>query len=91
VDLDLESLQDLRHKAMCRQTKASGEKRLKHDQFALGLRNLLHPRDTPNSTAKTPQLLHILHANQGNPRNAELHRITRMQFHRRHVAQGILE
>jgi hypothetical protein len=31
VDLDLESLQDLRHKAMSRQAKASGEKRLKHD------------------------------------------------------------
>jgi hypothetical protein len=31
VDLDLKSLQDLRHKAMCRQAEASGEKRLKHD------------------------------------------------------------
>jgi hypothetical protein len=31
VDLDLKSLQDLRHKAMCREAKASGEKRLKHD------------------------------------------------------------
>jgi hypothetical protein len=31
VDLDLKSLQDLRHKAMCGQAKASGEKRLKHD------------------------------------------------------------
>jgi hypothetical protein len=37
VDLDLKPLQDLRHKAMCRHTKASGEKCLKHDQLALGL------------------------------------------------------
>jgi hypothetical protein len=31
VDLDLESLQDLRHESMCRQTKAGGEKSFKHD------------------------------------------------------------
>jgi hypothetical protein len=78
VDLDLKSLQDLRHKAMCRQTKASGEKRLKHDQLALGLRNLLRPQDTLHSAAKIPKLLHILNADRGNPRNAELHRITQM-------------
>jgi hypothetical protein len=77
VDLDLKSLQDLRHKAMCRQTKASGEKRLKNDQFALGLGNLLRPRDTTHSAAKISKLLHILHADRGNPRDAELHRITR--------------
>jgi hypothetical protein len=70
VDLDLESLKDLRHKAMCGQAKASGEKRLKHDQLALRLGNLLRPRDTPNSAAKINQLLHILHADRGNPRNA---------------------
>jgi hypothetical protein len=54
VDLDLKSLQDLRHKAMCRQMKANGEKRLKHDQLALGLGNLLRPQDTTNSAAKIP-------------------------------------
>jgi hypothetical protein len=90
VDLDLKPLQDLRHKAMCRQTKASGEKSLKHDQLALGLGNLLRPRDTPHSTAKIPKLLHILNADRGNLRNAELHRITRSQLLRRHIAQGIL-
>jgi hypothetical protein len=78
VDLDLKSLQDLRHKAMCRQTKANGEKCLKHDQLALGLENLLRPWDTPHSAAKISKLLHILNADRGNPRNAELHRITRM-------------
>jgi hypothetical protein len=67
VDLDLKSLHDLHHKAMCRQTKASCEKRLKHDQLALGLGNLLRLRDTPNSAAKIPQLLHILNADRGNP------------------------
>jgi hypothetical protein len=64
VDLDLKSLQDLRHKAMCRQTKASGEKRLKNDQLALRLGNLLRPRDTPHSAAKISKLLHVLHADQ---------------------------
>jgi hypothetical protein len=67
VDLDLKSSQDLRHKAMHRQAKASGEKSLENDQLALGLGNLLRPRDTPNSTAKISQLLHILHTDQGNP------------------------
>jgi hypothetical protein len=77
VDLDLKSLQDLRHKVMCRQMKASGEKCLKNDQLALGLGNLLRTRDTPHSTAKISKLLHVLHVDRGNPRDAELHRITR--------------
>jgi hypothetical protein len=89
VDLDFKSLQDLRHKPMCRQTKASGEKCLENDQLALGLGNLLRPRDTPNPAAKISQLLHILHADRGNPRNAELHRITWMLLRRRHIARGI--
>jgi hypothetical protein len=54
VDLDLKPLQDLRHKATCRQTKASSEKCLKNDQLALGLGNLLHPRDTPTPLPKYP-------------------------------------
>jgi hypothetical protein len=54
VDLDLKSLQDLRHKAMCRQTKASGEKRLKHDQLALGLGNLLRAGTRPTPLPKYP-------------------------------------
>jgi hypothetical protein len=54
VDLDLKSLQDLRHKAMCRQTKASGEKRLKHDQLALRLGNLLYPETRPTPLPKYP-------------------------------------
>ena len=67
MDLDLKSLQNLHHKAMCRQTKASGEKHLKHDQLALGLENLLRPRDMTHSAAKIPELLHILHADRENP------------------------
>jgi hypothetical protein len=78
VDLDLESLQDLHHKSMCRQTKASGDKRLKHDQLAFWLGNLLRPRDTPHSAAKISKLLHILNADRGNPRHTKLHYITRM-------------
>jgi hypothetical protein len=78
VDLDLELLQYLRHESMCRQTKTSGEKRLKHDQFALRLGDLLRSRDTPHSAAKISKLLHILNADRGNPRHAKLHCITRM-------------
>jgi hypothetical protein len=36
------------------------------------------PRDTPNVVPKIPQLLHILHANQGNPQNAELHHMAQL-------------
>jgi hypothetical protein len=78
VDLDFKSPQDLRHKSMCRQAKASDEKCLKNDQLALRLGNLLRPWDTLNPAAKISQLLHILHADRGNLQNAELHRITRM-------------
>jgi hypothetical protein len=76
VNLDFEFLQNLRHKTMSRQTKASGEKCLKNNQLTLGLRNLLCPRDTPNPTAKISQLLHILHADRRHPRNTEFHCIT---------------
>jgi hypothetical protein len=78
VDLDLKSLQDLHHKSMCRKTKASGEKCLKHDQLTLGHGNILRPWDMPHSAAKISKLLHILHADRGNPRTAELYYITRM-------------
>jgi hypothetical protein len=86
VDLDLESLQDLRHESMRRQTKASGEKSLKNDQLAFWLGDLLRPRDMPHSAAKISKLLHILHADRGHPRHAKLHCITKMQLLRRHVA-----
>jgi hypothetical protein len=78
VDLDLESSQDLCHESMCRQTKASGEKRFKHDQLALRLGDLLRPRNTPHSAAKIPKLLHILNTDRGDLRHAKLHCITRM-------------
>ena len=63
---------------MCRQTKASGEKRFKHDQLALRLGDLLRPRNTPHSAAKISKLLHILNTDRGDPRHAKLHCITRM-------------
>jgi hypothetical protein len=49
VDLDLEYTQDLCHKSMRRQTKASGEKSLEYDQLAFRLGDLLRPgtRATP--------------------------------------------
>jgi hypothetical protein len=77
VNLDFELLQNLRHKTMCRQTKASDEKCLKNNQFALGLGNLLCPRDTPNLAAEISQLLHILHADRRHPRNTKFHYVTR--------------
>jgi hypothetical protein len=40
---------------MRRQTKAGDEKCLKNNQFALGLGNLLRPRDTPNPAATVPE------------------------------------
>ena len=52
MDLDLKSSQDLRHKAMCRQAKASGEKSLENDQLDLGLGNLLRPRTCPTLLPK---------------------------------------
>jgi hypothetical protein len=77
MNLDFELLQNLRHKTMRKQTKAGDEKCLKNNQFALGLGNLLCPRDTPNPAAKIPQPLHILHADRRHPRNTEFHYITR--------------
>jgi hypothetical protein len=54
MNLDFELLQNLRHKTMRRQTKTSDEKCLKNNQFALGLGNLLCPRDTPTPPPKYP-------------------------------------
>jgi hypothetical protein len=67
VDLDIEPLQDLRHETMRRKTKAGDEERLEHNQFTLGLRNLLSAQHAPNTVTKVPQLLHLLLANRGNP------------------------
>jgi hypothetical protein len=71
MNLDFELLQNLRHKTMRRQAKSGDEKRLKNNQFALGLGDLLHPRDPTNPAAKIPQPLHILNAGQRYPRNTE--------------------
>jgi hypothetical protein len=49
VDLDLKPLQDHRHKAMCRQTKAGGEKRLKttNSPSSSGTSSALGTQPTP--------------------------------------------
>jgi hypothetical protein len=54
VDLDFESTQNLCHKSMRGQTKASDEKSLEDDQLAFWLGDLLRPRDTCYSAAKYP-------------------------------------
>jgi hypothetical protein len=77
MNLDFELLQNLRHKMMHRQAKSDDEKCLKNNQFALGLGDLLRPRDPTNPAAKIPQPLLILNAGQRYPRNTEFHCITR--------------
>jgi hypothetical protein len=76
---------------MCGQTKASSEKSLEHNQFAFWLGDLLRPRDTCHSAAEITKLLHVLHADRGHPRHAELHCDTGAQLLRRHIAQRLLE
>jgi hypothetical protein len=90
VDLDLESTQDLRHESMRRQTKASGEKCLEDDQLAFWLGDLLRPWDTRHSAVEISKLLHVVHVDQGHPRHAEFHCVTRMQLLRHHIAQRVL-
>jgi hypothetical protein len=87
VDLDVEPTQDFSHKSMCEQAKTSSEKSLEHNQLAFWLGDLLRPRDTCHSAAEITKLLHVLHADRGHPRHAELHCITGVQLHRRHIAQ----
>jgi hypothetical protein len=72
------------------QTKTSGEKSLKDDQLAFRLGDLLCPRDTRHFAAKITKLLHVLHANRGHPRHAELHCVAGAQLLRRHIAQRLL-
>jgi hypothetical protein len=74
---------------MCGQTKARSEKSLEHNQFAFWLGDLLRPRDTCHSAAEITKLLHVLHADRGHPRHAELHCVTGAQL-LRHIAQRLL-
>jgi hypothetical protein len=89
MNLDFELLQNLQHKTMRRQAKSGDEKRHKNNQFALGLGDLLRPRDPTNPATKIPQSLHILHAGQRHPRHIEFHCITWSQLRRRHSAREI--
>jgi hypothetical protein len=75
---------------MCGQTKAGSEKSLEHNQLAFWLGDLLRPRDTCHSAAEITKLLHVLHADRGHPRHAELHRVTGAQLLHRHIAQRLL-
>jgi hypothetical protein len=72
------------------QTKASGEERLEDNQLAFWLGDLLRPQDTCHSAAKITKLLHVLHADRGHPRHAELHCVAGTQLLRRHIAQRLL-
>jgi hypothetical protein len=91
VDLDVEPSQNFSHKSMCGQTKSGSEKSLEHNQFAFRLGDLLCPRDTCHSAAEITKLLHVLHADRGHPRHAELHCVTDAQLLRRHSAQRLLD
>jgi hypothetical protein len=90
VDLELKPTQNLCHKSMRRKTKAGCEKGPEDDQLAFWLGDLLRPWDTRHSAAKISKLLHVVHADQGHPRRAEFHCVTRMQLLRRHIAQRAL-
>jgi hypothetical protein len=90
VDLDVESTKNFFHKSMRGQTKTSSEKTLKDNQLALWLGDLLRPRYTCHSAAKITKLLHVLHADRGHPRHAELHCVTGAQLLHRHIAQRLL-
>jgi hypothetical protein len=52
VDLHFEPPQNLRHEAMRRETKAGNQKCLKHNQFALRLRDLLSAWNPPDTITK---------------------------------------
>jgi hypothetical protein len=75
---------------MCGQTKSGSEKSLEHNQFAFRLVDLLRPRDTCHSAAGITKLLHVLHADRGHPRHAELNCVTGAQLLRRHSTQRLL-
>jgi hypothetical protein len=90
VDLHFESPQNLRNESMHRETKAGYEKCLKHNQFALRLKDLLYTRNTPDTITKISKLLHLLHANRGNPRSTKLLGVARLQLKHRQITQSIL-
>jgi hypothetical protein len=48
------------------------------------------PRDTSDSAAKITQSLHVLHANRGHPRCAEIHRVAGAQLLHHHSTQRLL-
>jgi hypothetical protein len=90
MDLNVKSAQDFSHKSMRRQAKTSGKERLEHNQLTFRLGDLLRPWDTSDSAAKVTKPLHILHADRGHLRHAEIHRIAGAQLLRRNCAQRLL-
>jgi hypothetical protein len=90
VDLHVEPPQNLCHETVRREMKAGNEKRLKHNQFALRLRDFLSTQNPPDTITKISKLLHLLHANRGDPRSAKLHGVARLQLRRHQITQGIL-
>jgi hypothetical protein len=75
---------------MRREMKAGNEKCLKHNQFALRLRDLLSTWNPPDTVTKVSKPLHLLHADRGNPRSVKLHGVAQLQLHRHQITQGIL-
>jgi hypothetical protein len=67
VDLHVEPPQNLHHEMMRRETKAGNEKCLKHNQFALRLKDLLGTRNPADTVTEVSKLLHLLHVNRGDP------------------------
>jgi hypothetical protein len=66
------------------------KKSLEDNQLAFWLGDLLRPRDTCHSAAEITKLLHVLHADRGHPRHAELHCVTGAQLLCCHIAQRLL-
>jgi hypothetical protein len=75
---------------MCREAKVGDKKGLKNNQLAFRLGDLLCTRNSPDAVTKVPEPLHLQHADRGNPRNAELHGMARLQLHHRQIAQSNL-
>jgi hypothetical protein len=90
VNLHFEPSQHLRHEAMRRKAKAGDKERLKDNQLAFRLGNLLYTRNPPDAVTKVPKPLHLQHADRGNPRGIKLYGMARLQLRHCQIAQGIL-
>jgi hypothetical protein len=83
MDLHLKPPQNLNYKSMCRQTKSSSKKSLKHNQLAFRLRDIFSPWSPPNFVSKITQPLHLQYVAQVNPRGPKLDRMPGLQVYNR--------